>query len=251
MDERCKKYWYPGMSCRPQQALPIPVEGAALGVLAIQPPTDTAGPGTIVFGAERSQVIAPIPGFNAPALPMRPVREPELSLIALSGIDPAEPVMVDVPPVFNTSTFTASRALVGRRIGYADRYVRDGQFEPAEHRAVLRQAFDILRQAGAQLVAVDAQRVDDSLKFSLCNLNEIDELVSGHGLDALVSDELSAAFHAACTSGYPKASEVLEDGTRLWFYSARWSRDLLTTLVRAYRQSCQEQLQGALNSPTA
>ncbi len=89
--------------------------------------------------------------------------------------------------------------------------------------------------AGAQLVPVDARRADHSLQFSL-QTREIDDLVTRHRLDALVSDDQPAAFQGACLSGYPAVCEPLAEDTKLWFYGARGSRDALHALLRAYRQ---------------
>lgn len=144
--------------------------------------------------------------------------------------------MVEVPLVLNNTSYTATQMLAGWRIGFAGRYVCGGHAEPVEHSSALRRAFDTLRQAGAQLVAVDAQRANDSVEFTLQVINEIDDLVTRHRLDALVSDDLSSAFHDACLNGYPSLCEPLEDGVQLRFYGARWSRDSLTALVQAYRQ---------------
>ncbi|WP_438869031.1 hypothetical protein [Pseudomonas sp. L1(2025)] len=189
----------------------------------------------IVFGAAQAVGAAPIPGYNAPAFPARPARDPALSLAALSGIDPTGPVMVEVPLVLNNTRFTTTQLLSGWRIGFADRYVQSDHRETVEHSEALCAAFDLLRQAGAQLVPVDAYRQDNSLQFTLQS-NEIDDLVTAHRLDALVSGSESDAFHRACVSGYPSLSEPLGDGAKLWFYAARWSRDALPLLLRAYRQ---------------
>jgi Asp-tRNA(Asn)/Glu-tRNA(Gln) amidotransferase A subunit family amidase len=193
-------------------------------------------PPGIVFGVEHPEGVARIPGYTALAPLVKTVRDPSLSLIALSGIEPTGPVMVEVPVVVNNTTFTATRILAGWRIGFAGRYVRGGHAELVEHSSGLRRAFDILRQAGAQLVAVDAQRPDASLEFTLQAVNEIDDLVTRHRLDALVSDTLNDAFHEAGLGGYPCFCEPMEDGLQLRFYGARWSRDSVTALVQAYRQ---------------
>lgn len=216
---------------------------------------DTASPGGIVFGAEQPNGRAFIPGYNAVAPLISPLRDSALSLVALSGIDPTEPVMVEVPLVMNNTTFTATKVLAGWRIGVAQRYVRGVHFEPVEHSPALRRAFHILRQAGAQLVPVDARREDSTLQFTLLR-NEIDDLVIEHRLDALVSDDQSAAFHRACISGYPSHCEPLGDGAMLWFYGTRRSRDALLALLLAYRQVSagvsrgQGQLPSALSLPT-
>ncbi|SDR70257.1 hypothetical protein SAMN04490205_0065 [Pseudomonas trivialis] len=190
----------------------------------------------IIFGDEHAEGTVFIPGYNAVAPMIRPARDPALSLVALSGIDPSEPVMVEVPLVLNNTTFTATPLLAGWRIGYVDRYVRGEHTEPAQQSPALCRAFDILRQAGAQWVAVDAQQADDSLHFSLRNRNEIDELMADYRLDAVVSDDRRAAFHGDSPSDYPRVCEVLEDGTQLWFFASRRSRASLSLLVRAFRQ---------------
>ncbi|WP_306494315.1 hypothetical protein [Pseudomonas sp. W4I3] len=173
-----------------------------------------------------------IPGYNALAPMIRPTRDPALSLIAVSGVDPTEPLMVEVPLVQNNSALSTAAVLAGWRIGYASRYVGGGHIELTDQSENLHRAFIILRDAGVQWVAVDAQRTDDPLESGTL----IDELVAGHRLDALVSGDPSAAFHAACRSGYPSACQVLDDGTRLWFYGARWAADRVKVLLRTYRQ---------------
>ncbi|WP_244643681.1 hypothetical protein [Pseudomonas fluorescens] len=143
--------------------------------------------------------------------------------------------MVEVPLVQNNSTFTPDSALAGRRVGFADRYGRGGEHEPIKQREPFTRALALLRQAGVLLLPVPAQRVDDSLQFDLHTRNEIDDLMNEYRLDALVSDSQSAAFHGACWSGYPRLGEPLGEGTTLWFYGARWSKDSLATLVQGYR----------------
>lgn len=249
MDRDCRKNWQLGGPCR--HGLTLFADGEMAGHEPAGPlvKTDKVSPSGIVFGAEQPQGALRIPGYNALAPLLKTVRDPSLSLIALSGIEPTGPVMVEVPLVLNNTTFTASEVLTGWRIGYAGRYVRGDHAEPVEHGSALRRAFDILRQAGAQLVAVDALRAGDSLESTLQAINEIDDLVIRHRLDALVSDDLSGAFHEACIGGYPSLCEPLGDGIKLWFYGARWSRDSLAALVQAYRQQASG-VQGTLNSPT-
>lgn len=230
MHSDCRKYWHLGMPCLARHTLPMPGETAETGGAATEAQAHNTSSRGIVFGAE-------IPGYNALAPQIKPVRDPALSLIALSGIDPAEPMMVEVPLVLNNTTFTDTPVLAGWRIGFAERYVRGDHQEPIEQAAAFCQALDILRLAGAQLVPVAAQRTDETLRFDLHTRNEIDDLVTEHRLDALVSDGQSAAFHGACRSGYPSLCETLADGTKLWIYGARWSRDALPNLLRAYRQT--------------
>jgi len=235
MDEKCRKICAVRVPCLPVQVLPTFVEPAPAGHVP-----EAAGQRGIAFSVEPQagmphEVSIPIPGYDAPAIPLKTVRDPSLSLIALSGIDPSGPVMVEVPLVQNNSTFTALSMLAGRRVGFADRYERNGDQEPLKHRAVFLRALEQLRQAGALLVPVSAQQVDGSLQFDLHTRNEIDDLMTEHRLDALVSDSQSAAFHQACWSGYPRLGEPLGAGATLWFYGARWSKDSLAVLVQGYR----------------
>lgn len=236
MEKNCREHWRLGLPCRLGPSLPEAGEAGGSNAAPAQAQPDKANPGGIVFGADYPKGMALIPGYNAVAAPIKPVRDPALSLVALSGIEPTGPVMVEVPLVRNNSTFTASKVLAGWRIGFADRYVHGAHYEPVEHSAALRRAFDILQLAGAQLVPVDARREDHSVQFCL-QTREIDDLVTRHRLDALVSDDQSAAFHGACISGYPAVCEPLAEGAKLWFYGARWSRDALHALLYAYRQN--------------
>ena len=246
MDIKCRKIWLLGVPCRPGSPAPPPSSSPAeIAGLATVPPTpsvDTPAPSGIAFGTapggdKRPAGGIPIPGYDAPALPVKPVRDPSLSLIALSGIDPSGPVMVEVPLVQNNTTFTADRRTTGLCVGVAERYEHGNDHERIEHRALFTLALETLRLAGLTLVPVPAQRADDSLRFGLHTRNEIDTLMSQYRLDALVSDSQSAAFHAACWTGYPRLGEPLGDGSTLWFYGARSSKDVLPILVRVYRNA--------------
>ncbi|MFO2462720.1 amidase family protein [Pseudomonas sp. 15FMM2] len=182
-------------------------------------------------------VLAQGPRFDVPGPMMRTVRDPALSLMALSGLDPVGPVMVEVPPVQDNSALTTPPALAGWRIGFADEYLRGGERETAEHSSAFLRALEVLRTAGAQLVPVSALIPDTALHFTTDLSNEIDERVAEHRLDALVSDEQSPAFHASCKTGYPGISLPLSNtGVAIWFYGARWARDSLSVLVRAYQK---------------
>lgn len=233
MSDDCKKLWRLGIPCFSAASHAVEqgsVDPGSASTTAAR--TDNANPGAIVFGAARAEGAVLIPGYNALAPMIKPPRDPALSLIAISGVDPTEPVMVEVPLVQNNSASRASLVLEGWRIGYASRYVRDGLIEPADHSATLQRAFVILRQAGVQLVAVDVQCTSDPLESGTA----IDELATRHRLDALISDEQSQAFHAACASGYPSGCQALEDGARLWFYGARWAGERVRVVLRAYAQ---------------
>lgn len=260
MDIKCRKNLQLSMPCRFGPPLSVLPAMAGLTSAPSTPSTDTASPSGIAFGAASGDdrhlsggIL--IPGYNAPALPVKPMRDPSLSLVALSGIDPSGPVMVEVPLVQNNTTFTVDRRVTGLRVGVAQRYERGDDHPRIEHRALFVRALESLRLAGVERVHVPAQWADDTLKFNLRTRNEIDELFSQYRLDALVSDSQSAAFHEACLAGYPRLGEPLGDGTTLWFYGSRLSKDSLPNLVQGYRSACrlmavQGGLPGALNNPT-
>ena len=231
MERKCKKYWQPGLPCSTGQSVPVPAESSGLATTTHEP----ASPGGIAFGVDPQAPVSlrggvPIPGYDVPGLPLKLQRDPSLSLIALSGIDPSGPVMVEVPLVQNNTTFTADSALEGRRLGFAERWVDGQEHQLIEHTPSFLRALDILRRSGAVLVPVHAHRTK-----SLHAHNEIDERVHEYRLDALISDSRSTAFHGACWSGYPGVGEPLDDGATLWFYGARWAKERLAALVREYR----------------
>lgn len=197
--------------------------------------TEHTDPRSIAFGAAHLPGGVPMPRLDVPGPFMRTVRDPAWSLSALSGVDPSGPVMVEVPLVLNNSTFTAAPALSGWRVGFADRYLDEVRSTPIMHSSAFLHALETLRTAGAELVPVPAQQPDAAAHFSLHTLNEIDQRVTEHRLDVLVSEGQSAAFHAACRSGYPSLCEPMAAGGQLWFYGARWARDALAALVQGYR----------------
>lgn len=256
MESDCRKSLRRGVLCPAAHSPTTLGEPAGVASAPGHSPSDATSPSGIAFGAASHAQLTlegrvPIPGYDAPGLPLKPLRDPSLSLIALSGVDPSGPVMVEVPVVQNNSAFTADQGLGGRRIGFAERFVLGLQHEPIEHSRFFLAALGILRRAGAQLVPVPAHRANDTLR----SRNEIDELVHEYRLDALVSDSQSAAFHGACWSGYPRLAETLEDGATLWFYGARWSKDSLSALAQGYRSARrlmdqQDGLPGALSNPT-
>ncbi len=233
MKDNCEINWPGGIVWR---SLPAGFVEAA----SPAPPSDRASSGAITFevgavAAVHVEGCIPIPGYDAPALPLKPVRDAALSLIALSGVDPSTPVMVEVPLVQDSINYLKPQTLAGYRIGFADRYQAGSDFAPVEHSAAFLRVLGLLCQAGAQLVPVSAQRRDEHFHFNVQSYNEIDHLVVRHGLDALVSDSHSRAFHAACESGYPSHCEVLEGGMRLWIYGSRGAHKRLKVIV----QTCQ------------
>lgn len=180
----------------------------------------------------------PIPGFSAPSLPAKPMRDPSLSLIALSGVDPTEPVMVEVPLVQNDTTRTVTSFLAGKRVGFADRYQQGDAHASIEHSASFMRALERLRRGGALLFPVSAQRLDASLQFDLHTRNEIDDLINQYRLDALVSDSRSG--HSMRLAGLatprwanpskmaPRYGFTARDGPgTLW---RRWHRLIATPL---------------------
>ncbi len=260
MESKSNKYLRPGAVCQVGQPLSSLLDMTCPEPAVHRPCSDQSPPRSIEFDVHpRLQTYSNgsvlIPGYNAPALPIKTMRDPSLTLIALSGIEPQAPVMVEVPMVQNNNPFTVKQTLAGRRVGYADRYGRGDDHEPIQHRAPFMAALNVLRRAGVQLLPVPAQRLDRDLTLDLHTQNEIDGLVSRYRLDALVSDSESAAFHRACWSGYPRFGEALDEGSTLWFYGARWSKESLAALVQGYRNaSClgnaQHGLPGVLNNTT-
>lgn len=234
------------MAC-PSQPVPRLADPVCLASTGVDTCTDPNGSRGIAFERDSTPASSvSIPGYNAPALPLKPTRDPSLSLIALSGLEPWGPVMVEVPLVQNNSIFSTTSTLSGRRVGFAQRWEHDQV--PIEHAATFLRALDVLRRAGTRLVPVPARHADAPQSGG----NEIDELVHAYQLDALVADSQSAAFHGAYWGGYPGFNEPLEGGATLWFYGARWSKDALTALVQEYRNaSCPTGVRHTLNNPTA
>lgn len=238
MEDKCRKIWPQASPCRPGQLLSAFAEPCAPPATTSNAPADSASPRGIAFDID-SHPHAPIgvliPGYSVPGISIKPVRDPSLSLIALSGVEPETPVMVAVPLVRNNSSFATAQSLAGWRVGFADRYVRSSDHEPIEHSVAFLCALDTLRQAAVQLVPVAAQRMDDTVRFCAHTRNEIDDLTLAYRLDALVSDGSSAAFHGACGSGYPRLEAPLEGGGTLYFYGSRRARDSLMALVQGYK----------------
>lgn len=241
MDDKCGKTWHPWQPCRPGELLPLstPSDCSTSEPHPFHP--DATNPGGIRFGPGAHQDAGIlIPGYNVPALPLKPVRDPSLSLVAWSGVDPTDPVMVEVPAVQNNSSFAPTRALAGWRIGFAGRYVRENEHEPVEYTSSFLRALEALRHAGAQLIQVDAQTADETLWFSLKACNPVDDLASRHRLDALVSEGQSAAFGHAGSGASADSCVSIEGGTTLCFYAPRWAGKRLLVLMYCVRQVLQE-----------
>lgn len=244
MEEKCGKILAPGASC--SGGLPSMLNIPDTAPCALNPSagaTDNKAPprGGIEFQPAATPVVQG-PRFDIPGPMMKTVRDPSLSLLALSGVDPVGPVMVEVPPVMENNAAKSAPALADWRIGYADEYLRNNAREMVEHSSVFLQALEVLRAAGAEVVPVLALLPDSTAHFTLASSNEIDERVSEHRLDALVSDGQSPAFHGFCKTGYPGVCQIFHDelhGTKvvLWFYGARWARESLSALVRVYQQA--------------
>lgn len=252
MEHRCTKYWQAGLPCPVGERGSLIAELSGLATMS----GDLASPKSVALGVDpyasgKPMASAPIPGYDAPGLALKPLRDPSLSLIALSGVDPSGPVMVEVPPVQNNTTFCATHAVRGRRLGFAERFVDAQEQGLIEHHPSFLRALAMLRRAGAELVPVHAHQANHGPHAR----NEIDERVREYRLDALVSDSRSSAFHGTCGSDYPGIGEPLEGGATLWFYGARGANDWLASLVQAYRNihrlmALREGPPAALNYPT-
>ena len=244
MDEKCRKYSRTCVPCPTGRAASSPSDCMPAPTLS-DTTIESPGKGGIAFGtaprvSEQSVAGTPLPRSDVPGPLMKTMRDPALSLNALSGIDPSGPVMVEVPLVLNNSTFTAVQTLAGWRIGYAQRYVGVGESGAIDHSEAFLQALNTLRSASAVLVPLDLNRSEEINQFTLNTRNEIDVCVSEHRLDALVSESQSAAFHGACRSGYPALCESLGGEAKLWFYGAPWAGDRVMALVQVYRQLLQQ-----------
>ena len=232
--------------CQPAQSLPF-VERAPTGHAP-----EAASQRGIAFGVEPLPGIPhesgiPIPGYNAPGLALKPVRDAELSLIALGRIAPSTPVMVEVPLVQDSTVYMTPQTLAGSRIGFAQQYQRGSGFEAIEHSVAFLRVLKLLGQAGAQMVPVSAQHWDAMFHFDVQSHNEIDDLVVRHRLDALVAEGDRGAFHGACESGYPSHCEILEQGVKLWIYGSRGTHLRLGVLA----QTCQRLFtQSSMVKPT-
>ncbi|NWC91601.1 MULTISPECIES: hypothetical protein [unclassified Pseudomonas] len=199
--------------------------------------------GGLAFGADNhaGPGVDPGPRFDIPGPMMRTVRDPALSLVALSGVEPDGQVMVEIPPVADAGYLRSTPSLSGSRIGFASEYRCGDVRETVEHRVAFAQVLNRLRTAGAQLVPVQALLVDDSQYFSLLQSNEIDDRVAEHQLDALISDAHTPAFHHASTTGNPRfcllaGTDVEGASLSVWFYGAQWAGDRLAALVHSSRQ---------------
>ncbi|KAF1030943.1 MAG: hypothetical protein GAK37_01032 [Pseudomonas sp.] len=237
MDDTCSKWQRTGARC---------VIGQILSSEPARAPLDKSFPATrqngIAFGEEACPIEpalwpAPGPRFDVPGPMMHTRRDPALSLVAMSGVDPAESVMVEVAPVMPDTLVLQTHALVGWRVGFADRYVWGEAAPFPEHSSYFFQALETLRLAGAQLVPVPARAVEPGFHFTLDTRNEIDERVTEHRLDALVADAQCPAFHAACKPGNGALCVSTVEGTTIWFYSSRWAQDSLGVLVQVYQQA--------------
>ena len=249
MDDKSRKVTASGALCLFKQTIS--------GDSSVSPPCAPTVSKGVVFGADTCGAIVSSgdhpsglefdspsgygPRFDIPGPLMRTVRDPSLSLIALGGVDPEGPVMVEIPPVADAGHLINTRPLAGSRIGFASEYVAGDVREMIEHSAHFAQVLNALRTAGAELVPVSARVMDDARHFTLDPGNEINDRVTENRLDGLVSDAQSAAFHQAATAGNPSFRIPVgtdADGVWrfIWFYGAHWSGDRLAALVRGCRQ---------------
>lgn len=248
MDDKSRKVTASGALCLFKQTIS--------GDSSVSPPCAPTVSKGVVFGADTCGVIVSSgdhpsglefgsssgygPRFDIPGPMMRAVRDPSLSLIALGGVDPEGPVMVEIPPVADAGHLINTRPLAGSRIGFASEYVAGDVRETIEHSAHFAQVLNVLRTAGAELVPVYARVMDDARHFTLDPGNEINDRVTENRLDGLVSDAQSAAFHQAATAGNPRIRIPTGTGpdgvsTFVWFYGAYWAGDGLAALAQRCR----------------
>jgi hypothetical protein len=261
MDDKCRKVVSTVVPCLFGQSLSG--EGSVPASCApVKGKASEAATARLVFGSHAGGAIvdsSPHPGgldfgiagghagygprFDIPGPMMRTVRDPALSLSALSGVDPEGPVMVEIPPVADAGHLRNTPSLAGSRIGFAREYVSGDVREALVHSAHFAHVLDVLRAAGAQLVPVHAHLADDRRYFTLDPGNEINDRITESRLDVLVSDSQSSAFHRTATAGNPRMCVLTgtnADGawTSIWFYGAHWARDQVAALA----QGCQQAL---------
>ena len=188
MEDKCRKTLSPGAPC--SVGLPLVLNAFnAMPCGPAAPSGSTDNVSTSRGGIEFQPAAAPVvqgPRFDIPGPMMKTVRDPSLSLIALSGLDPVGQVMVEVPPIMENNAAKSAPALADWRIGFADGYLRNGVRETVEHSSGFLQALEVLKAAGAEVVPVEAQ-LPDAAYFTLESSNEIDKRTNEHRLDALVS----------------------------------------------------------------
>lgn len=227
-----------GESSAPPSCAPTACKGVVFGGKAAGAITDSAPPqGGLEFGISSGYG----PRFDIPGPMMHTVRDASLSLIALSGVDPQAPVMVEIPPVADAGHLRHTPSLAGSRIGFASEYVAGGVRETIRHSAHFVLVLNALRAAGAQLVAVTARLADDTRHFTLDPGNEINDRVTENRLDGVVAAAHSATFEQASAAGNPSfcvPAGMDADGVArvVWFYGAHWAGDRLAALVRGCRQ---------------
>ncbi|MDY7534964.1 hypothetical protein RGV33_25360 [Pseudomonas sp. Bout1] len=258
MDEKSRKVTASGAPCLFKQSVlgdssvPLPCaptvsKGVVFGSDADGAIVNSAAySGSLEFGAINGYG----PRFEMPGPMMRTVRDPSLSLIALNGVDPEGPVMVQVPPVADAGQWRSTLSLAGSRIGFACECVAGGVRETIQHSAQFARVLNALRMAGAELVPVQALVTDNARHFTLDSSNEINDRVAENRLDGLVSDAQSTAFHQASTAGNPSFRVPVGMGadgvsTVIWFYGAHWSAERLAALVLGCRN-----VLGHLQMPT-
>ena len=248
MDDKSRKVTASGSLCLFKQSVSgdgsVPPACALTVSKGVMFGTDTGGAivgsGAHQSGLEFDSPSGYGPRFDIPGPMMRTVRDPSLSLIALSGVDPEGPVMVEIPPVADSGHLINTPPLAGSRIGFASEYVAGDGRETIEHSAHFAQVLNVLRAAGAELVPVYARLTDDTGHFTLHPGNEINDRVTENRLDGLVSDAQSAAFHQAATAGNPRIripTGAGPDGvlTFAWLYGAYWAGDRLAALAQGCR----------------
>ncbi|MGH8392562.1 MAG: hypothetical protein ACRESN_10025, partial [Pseudomonas sp.] len=152
MDDKSRKVTGPGVrclfkpsgsgdSCTPQPCAPTASQGVVFGSHAAGTIVNSAThQGGLEFGSTGGYG----PRLDLPGPMMHSVRDPALSLIALSGVDPEGRVMVEIPPVADPGHLINTPPLAGSRIGFASEYVTGDVRKPAKHSPHFARVLDVL-----------------------------------------------------------------------------------------------------------
>lgn len=243
-------------------------EGSTLAKPATTPPATSTHINTVMVAAHgKGSISFELPagrqvGVNLPAygqrldVPgpmMRSLRDPSLSLSALSGLDDASPPIMVEPPDREFTALPKTQILSGRRIGFAKACRAASVVTRLEHCVSFLRVLDQLSAAGMHLIALevswspgvlpdgtDAQSID-TLPPGFCT-SSLNELLLEHRLDAWVCDARLDIFPGAIRDGYshvsvPTGSDIQGLSFGVLFYGARWGEGPLKALVRDFQQT--------------
>lgn len=191
--------------------------------------------------------------LDVPGPMMRTVRDPSLSLSALSGLDDASPAIMVEPPDCEYGAVPKPLFLTGRRIGFASSYRAGSAVTWFEHPIGFSRTQDLLRAAGVQLVPLEVRwsqgllsgradaQLDDALPAGFCT-SPLNELLLEQRLDAWMCDAQQDIFPDAITDGYSRVlvssgSDPYGLSSSVLFYGARWGEVHLKALVRDFLQA--------------